>query len=49
MSPELESLLASVPLGAELAAFLTAAVALAMGAAKLYKARQAKGGKGGGK
>ncbi len=39
---EIEALLQSVPLGAELAAFLVAAVALATGAMRLYKARSGK-------
>lgn len=40
MGAELDGILASVPLGAEIAAFVSAAAALALGAWKLYRARK---------
>lgn len=49
MSPEIAQLLESIPLGAEIAAFIVAGVALATAAAKLYKSRKAGKGDGAGR
>lgn len=43
MGAELDGILASVPLGAEIAAFIAAAAALAIGAWKLYRAKKTGG------